>query len=53
VPTFLTKGASKEDLQDDMKRSKIASELTDFLVKAASLEVNEDGYMLVDLEPQL
>ena len=53
VPSLFTKGATKEELEDSTTRHKITMDIADFVIKNFPYELDEDGYILVNLEDEL
>ena len=51
VPEILTKGVSPEDLMNEEKRKSIATNLAEFIKSATDFEVDEHGYIIINLEP--
>ena len=51
MPEILTKGASPEDLMDEEKRRSIAINLAEFIKSATDFKVDEEGFMIINIEP--
>ena len=53
VPSFFTKGATKDELEDSATRHKITMDIADFLINNLPYELDDEGYMKVDLVDEL
>jgi len=53
MPSILTKGVDAKQLEDPVERRSISEELAQFVLKMTGAELDEEGFLLIEIESQL